>query len=70
MLIEPRGSGLVFIRGDPGNPDWKEPRAHPMFLSEINGKWKINVAARRIVIDRDGRIFIDDDEYKKPIKSG
>jgi hypothetical protein len=68
MLIEPRGGNLVFIRGDPGNPDWQEPVAHPIFLSEINGNWTIDVAAHRILINREGNIFIDGDIYKKPEK--
>ena len=66
MLIEPRGGNLVFIRGDPANPDWQEPVAHPIFLNEINGKWTIDVAGHRILIDREGHIFIDGDAYKKP----
>jgi hypothetical protein len=65
MLIEPRGGNLVFIRGDPGNPDWQEPVAHPMFLQETSGSWRIDVAAHRIIVDREGNIFIDGDAYKK-----
>ena len=49
MLIEPRGGNLVFIRGDPGNPDWKEPVEHPIFLEETKGKWTIDVTGHRII---------------------
>ena len=71
MLIEPRGGNLVFIRGDPGNPDWQEPVAHPIFLREDSGKWTIDVAAHTILVDREGHIFINGEAYKKPeIKRG
>jgi hypothetical protein len=68
MLIEPRGGNLVFIRGTPANPDWKEPENHPMFLEETSKGWNISICAHRITISKDGFLFINGEAYKKPEK--